>query len=116
MEKELVVWAVDFDGTLCELDYPNIGAPRKLVIEALKDFQRRGVKMILNTCREGELLAEALVWCEQHGLVFDAINDNLPELIEQYGGNCRKISADVYLDDKAINANTFNKSIGGEKK
>jgi hypothetical protein len=36
------------------------------------------------------------------GLVFDAYNENLPELIERYGGDCRKISADFYADDKNI--------------
>lgn len=27
-------------------------------------------------------------------------NENLPERIAQYGGDCRKISADYYFDDK----------------
>ena len=31
------------------------------------------------------------------------MNENLPELIELYGGDTRKISADFYIDDKAVN-------------
>jgi len=33
-------------------------------------------------------------------LVFDAINDNLPEIKELYGNNSRKISYDIYIDDR----------------
>ena len=35
-------------------------------------------------------------------LTFDAVNDNLPEIIEMYGNNSRKITCDYYIDDKAI--------------
>ena len=33
------------------------------------------------------------------------MNENLPELIELYGGDTRKINADFYIDDKAVNPN-----------
>ena len=39
----------------------------------------------------------------EHGLKFDAVNENLPEMIEWHGNDCRKIFADVYIDDKAVN-------------
>ena len=35
-------------------------------------------------------------------LEFDAVTDNLPEIIEQYGNNSRKITCDYYIDDKAV--------------
>lgn len=35
-------------------------------------------------------------------LVFDAINDNLPEIVEKYGNNSRKITCDYYIDDRAV--------------
>jgi hypothetical protein len=41
-------------------------------------------------------------FCANHGLYFDAINDNIPEAKEEFGGNPRKVHADVYIDDKAI--------------
>lgn len=31
------------------------------------------------------------------------MNDNLQELKDEFGNNPRKISADVYIDDKAVN-------------
>ena len=33
----------------------------------------------------------------------DAVNENLPERIEFFGGDCRKVGADVYIDDRAWN-------------
>ena len=45
---------------------------------------------------------EAVRWCGGHGLHFDALNDNLPERVRQYGDNPRKVSADEYWDDKAV--------------
>lgn len=97
------VIAVDFDGTLCENKYPEIGNPRLDVIDALKVRQVSGDKLILNTCREGELLNNAMEWCyTYHNLHFDSVNANLQERIEQYGGDCRKISADEYWDDKNV--------------
>ena len=61
-----------------------------------------GAKLILWTCREGELLDKAVAWCEERGLFFDAVNDNIPESIEKYGNNCRKVSADIYIDDRSF--------------
>lgn len=52
--------------------------------------------------RAGEALEKAVDWCQKQHLEFDAVNDNLPEIIELYGNNSRKISCDYYIDDKAI--------------
>ena len=94
--------AVDFDGTLCENDWPNIGAPKQDVIDYVLEQQRNGAKLILWTNRCDEALAQAVEWCYERGLVFDALNDNLPEMIKAFDNNCRKVYADVYIDDKAI--------------
>lgn len=94
--------AVDFDGTLCTNNWPNIGQPNELAIEHLKNRQENGWKLILWTCRAGEALDAAVNWCAEHGLHFDAVNENLPERIEYFGGDCRKISADEYWDDRAL--------------
>ena len=96
------VIAVDFDGVLCGSAWPDVGEPNRRIIRALRERQKAGVKLILWTCREGGLLSEAVGWSKAHGLLFDAVNENLPERIAQYGGDCRKISADLYLDDKAL--------------
>lgn len=95
-----LIYAVDFDGTLCECAYPAIGVPKMAIIEHFKQLREDGHKLILWTCREGEKLQDAIEWCAAHGLYFDAHNANLPELIELYGTDPRKVGADFYVDDK----------------
>ena len=95
------VVAVDFDGTLCECKYPDIGAPVTPVIEYVKERKAAGDIVILWTCRVGEHLENAVEWCKRQGLTFDYINENAPEKVGQYGEDTRKISADEYIDDKA---------------
>lgn len=91
--------AVDFDGTLCANKFPDIGAPNQALIDYLKSEKKFGRKLILWTCRVGDRLDLAVEWCKTHGLEFDAVNENLPEIVEMYGGESRKIYADWYIDD-----------------
>lgn len=93
--------AIDFDGTLCKSAYPAIGKPCKRVIHKAKRAQKRGDILILWTCREGEMLDKALAWCEEQGLHFDYANENTQGQMMLYGNDCRKIGADIYVDDKA---------------
>lgn len=74
--------AVDFDGTLCYSNWPELGEPNRALIEYLIDQKRSGNKLILWTCRAGEALEKAVSWCREHQLEFDAINDNLPRLLK----------------------------------
>lgn len=94
--------AVDFDGTLCVNAWPEIGAPIKETIDYLKTMKQQGARIILWTCRAGDKLNDAIKWCEEQGIVLDAVNDNLPDLTEAFGSNTRKVYADIYLDDKAL--------------
>lgn len=96
------VIAIDFDGCLCENKWPEIGEPYIGVFAAAIEEQKKGTAIILNTCRFGDLLKQAVDFCAENGLVFDAVNENLQERIDAYGGDCRKISADEYWDDKAV--------------
>lgn len=98
----LVIFAIDFDGTLCVDRYPEIGEPREEMISAVLDAQRAGDRFILWTCRVGERLEEAVNWSAAQGLTFDAVNDNLPDMIALYGNNCRKVFADGYIDDRNV--------------
>lgn len=98
-----MIIAVDFDGTLCENNYPQIGEPNKELIGKLVHSRTNGNKIILWTCREEELLEDALNWCKEQGLEFDAINDNIDEIKQMYKHNSRKITADIYVDDKSVN-------------
>lgn len=101
--KRAPIWAVDFEGTLTVRSrFPNIGKPNVSVIELLKMARLQGVKLILWTCRYGNYLTEAVEWCKDHGLEFDAVNENVPEAIEYLGQDTRKVIADIYIDDKSF--------------
>jgi hypothetical protein len=100
MDRSYKIIAVDFDGTLCENLYPDIGEPNEEMIEYIKDRQKNGDKVILWTCRVGKTLIEALDWCADRGLIFDAANANLSDMIMEFRGDTRKIFADEYIDDR----------------
>ena len=93
--------AVDFDGTLCENAWPKIGEPNTELIGQLIEEQKNGAVIILWTCRARRMLKDAVSWAEKQGLVFDYVNRNVPERIRAFKNDSRKISADVYVDDRA---------------
>lgn len=94
--------AIDFDGCLCTDAHPAIGQPNWDVINRAKQEQRDGAGLIPWTCREGDLLQEAVDACRGWGLIFDAVNESLPDWIEAYGTRPRKVGATEYWDDKAV--------------
>lgn len=96
------IFAVDFDGTLAIGEYGNKQVPNISLMGYLIQERRRGNKVILWTCRTGEHLEDAVRFCNGYGLEFDAVNENLPEIIADYGGDTRKVFADFYIDDRNL--------------
>lgn len=69
---------------------------------------RNNYIFILYTCRHDKELQNAIDYLQkEHNLIFDYINENVPELIEKFG-DCRKIAADYYIDDKNIKIGELN--------
>lgn len=96
------VIAVDFDGCLCHSEWPEIGPPAEGVLLRLREEQQRGAKIVLWTCRDGELLEQAVAWCAERGITFDDVNEQIPELKGTFGNDSRKIFASEYWDDRAV--------------
>ena len=95
--------AVDFDGTIVENRYPEIGDERMFATETLKMLIQDRHRLILWTCREGRLLDDAINWCKERGVEFWAINKDFPE--ENVTKNqqfSRKIKADLFIDDRMV--------------
>jgi len=95
--------AVDFDGTIVEHRYPDIGKELPFATQTLKMLIEDRHKLILWSVREGKLLDEAVEWCRERGVEFYAINKDFPE--EDLSKNqsfSRKIKADVWIDDRNI--------------
>lgn len=108
-DRDYRIIAVDFDGTLCKDEWPYIGEPNVDMVNYIKKCKKDGDKVILWTCRAGEELLKAVAWCRRYGIILDAVNENLPEMIEKYGGDSRKIFADEYIDDKIKAPDKINK-------
>ena len=93
--------AVDFDGTIVENRYPDVGEEKLFAFQTLKQMQQKGYRLILWTYRVGKELDEAVEFCRKNGIEFYAVNKNYPE--EMFDETVsRKIDADVYIDDKNL--------------
>ncbi|MEJ8763738.1 hypothetical protein WKU26_10100 [Phocaeicola sp. HCN-40430] len=95
--------AIDFDGTLVEHKYPEIGKEIPFAFETLHRLQQDRHRLILWTVREGRLLDEALAFCRERGIEFYAVNRDYPE--EEKGSNrhySRKLKADLFIDDRNL--------------
>lgn len=101
MDKLPYIIAVDFDGTIVEDKYPEIGSLRRDVLNRLLSAQSVGHKIILWTSRDGEFLQAAVRYCADRGLHFDAINDNIDEVTVLFNNSTRKVYANEYWDDRA---------------
>lgn len=106
-ESQRKIIAVDFDDTLFMTTYPKIDVPNPRMIQLCRHWKRKGHCLILWTCREGKELMEAVEICADYGIEFDAVNDNLESGKKKWKNNPRKIYADYYIDDKAVNANNI---------
>ena len=94
-----MIIAVDFDGTIVEHRYPDIGREKPFAIETLKKLAEEQHRLILWTVRKGKLLQEAVDFCRTRGLDFYAVNRNFPEENEPEE---RKLRADLWIDDRNL--------------
>ena len=95
--------AVDFDGTIVEHRYPDIGPEKPFAIETLKMLIRDRHQLILWSVRTGRLLDEAIAWCRDRGVEFWAVNRDFPEEdITRNKDFSRKLRVDLFIDDRNL--------------
>ena len=94
--------AVDGDGVLCDGEWPAVGSIDVEMVDALQACQDAGAVIILWTCRRNAALDVLIERVEKPGFAFDAVNANLPAVMEYYGRDGRKLAANLYLDDHAF--------------
>lgn len=94
--------AVDFDGTIVEHAYPEIGDEMLFAFATLKELKKKGHRLILWTYRTGELLEEAVDYCRENGLEFYAVNENFSGETMSGEKYSRKINADIFIDDRNV--------------
>jgi trehalose-6-phosphatase len=99
-----MIISVDFDGTVVEHDYPDIGEPLE-GIQTLRDLIVAGHTIVLNTCREDtrkrQYLTEAVRFLKKHGVEVHSVNENRREDDFRDDGG-RKVYAHCYIDDRNL--------------
>ena len=95
--------AVDFDGTIVEHKYPEIGEEIPFATDTLKMLIRDHHRLILWSVREGQLLDDAVNWCRERGVEFYAVNRDYPEETTENNQHfSRKLKVDMFIDDRNI--------------
>lgn len=95
--------AVDFDGTIVEHRYPEIGKERPFATATLRKLIEDGHRLILWSVREGELLNQAVEWCKKRGVVFYAVNRDFDEdTPERNSSYSRKLKVQMFIDDRNV--------------
>ena len=98
-----MIIAVDFDGTIVEHKYPEIGEELPFATETLRMLIKDKHQLILWSAREGKLLEDAVNWCRERGVEFYAVNKDYPEEKQEWNNHfSRKLKADVWIDDRNI--------------
>jgi len=98
-QKSAKVIAVDFDGTIVEHKFPDIGDACPGALSHLHRWKAMGIKLILWTMRDDVFLEDAVEWCKHRGLEFDAVNEGIND---REWTTSNKAYANVYIDDMAI--------------
>lgn len=101
MSMKSLYIGVDFDGTVVQHKYPEIGEPLEGAIECLEKLQKAGHRLILYTMRSGERLCQAVEYLEENGIELYAVNENPSQ---KYWTESPKIFCNLYIDDAAAGA------------
>ena len=87
-----MIIAVDFDGTIVEHKYPEIGQEVPFAIDTLKMLIKDQHRLILWSVREGA-----------RGVEFYAVNKDYPEEEKEKNNHfSRKLKADFFIDDRNV--------------
>lgn len=109
-----MIVAIDFDGTIVDHRFPEIGGEVPGAFAAMKEFQKAGAQLILWTMRsdmrstgvsdEGhkadrDYLGEAVEFCRERGVEFWGVNQSPGQ---ESWSTSPKQYAHIYIDDAAL--------------
>lgn len=94
--------AVDFDGTISDSKYPDMGTPKPGVAKALKKLQEKYL-IVIYSCRTSKSWGDTSranqkqieKFLKKHKIPFDYVDD----------GSEGKVFAEYYIDDRAVRFN-----------
>ena len=90
MNKKLIL-SVDFDGTIAELAWPEVGALRKDADTYINLLYNEGHTIIINTCRTGKYERMAQHFLDYHGIKNHSINNHCTKHIKLYKQHIKHI-------------------------
>ena len=109
--KEPKTVSVDFDQTLCDSVYPDVGPPKEGAREAMQSLKEMGFFIIVSSCRscswnwdiyygdtphmhacDRDVYKAMVRWLDENQIPYDLVDD----------GTKGKVSASYYVDDKAV--------------
>lgn len=91
--------AIDFDGTIVDHRFPEIGQPVPGALDAIRALQRMGWRVILWTMRSGKHLDDAVAFLKRHGIEPWGVNANPTQTSWT---TSPKAYAHHYVDDAAL--------------
>ena len=98
-----MILAIDFDGTIVEDQFPEVGKMIPGASEAINQLYADGYTIIIWSCRTGIKKTRAIEWLVMNGIKFHRFNESCPTNIALHGGkDTRKVYANIYIDDAAL--------------
>ncbi len=99
-----MIIAVDFDGTIADHRFPDIGSPVPGDFTWMKRWKSLGAKLVLWTVRSdgqenGDVLTQAVKFCRDNWVEFDGVNQTVGQVSWSLSP---KAYANVYVDDAAF--------------
>lgn len=89
--------AIDFDGTIADNLFPDIGKEVPFASFWIRRFKEAGATLILLTMRSDQYLENAINFCKNLDIEFDFVNEN-----PQSWTTSNKVYANIYIDDHGI--------------
>lgn len=102
---------IDFDGTVVEHKYPEIGTAIDGALDVIEELQEAEHKLILYTMRSGERLVEAVEYLEESGILLFGVNANKSQ---KHWTESPKIFCNIYIDDAALGCPLLQRTKDGE--
>ncbi len=98
-----MILAIDFDGTIVEDQFPEVGKMIPGASEAINQLYADGYTIIIWSCRTGIKKTRAIEWLVMNGIKFHRFNESCPTNIALHGGkDTRKVYANIYIDDRML--------------
>lgn len=108
MKRKLTL-AIDFDGTIVQDAYPNIGSLLPFAKETIRLlYYDYNCDIVIWTCRSGKEELDCEKFLIENNIPFTTINKNTPAVIQRWNSDdSRKVYADIYIDDRSQFADKY---------